>query len=106
MSRTRAVEDTELTESGGLDTQRKEEPVGAPEEQKAFDMGPAEVGVQEESQVAPPEEPRIGVNRFLQIHRQDKMTADLMRSLFRMDLHTESEWFHARDEMLGHKVIR
>lgn len=53
-----------------------------------------------------PQEPKIGVVRFLQLNRQDKMTADLMRSLFKMDLHTESEWFNVRDELLGHKIKR
>lgn len=107
MSRTKAmVEDIELTESSELDTQIQEEAVGDPVQQEASDVEPAEVGVQEESQVAPPEKPRIGVNRFLHLHRQDKMTADLMRSLFRMDLHTESDWFLVRDEMLGHKVTK
>ncbi len=104
MSRARAVEESELTEIGGLGEAIAEEPaeeVIAPDE--AGEPGTVGEGMAEQDV---PAQPKIGVNRFLQLHRQDKMTADLMRSLFRMDLHTESEWFHVRDEMLGHKVTR
>lgn len=66
------------------------------------------VGEEPSKPVVEPEvqpEPKIGVVRFLQLHPQNKMVEDLMKSLYRTEVHTESEWLEIKDTLLG-KTVR
>lgn len=51
-----------------------------------------------------PSEPKIGVVRFLQLNPQPKMVEDLMKSMYKKEVHTETEWFDIMDKLLGKNV--
>ena len=97
MSRSKAVEDEEV-----LPVLEGEDKANASTDTvPSGDKSEAKTTVKSES----PAESKIGVVRFLQLNPQPKMVADLMKSMYKSEVHTESEWFEIMNKLLGKSVV-
>lgn len=106
MSRTRVAEemDSEQLEEQAVDVRGSSEDVqeDVPVATGDDESLEPEAEMQELEEV--PQEERMGVVRFLQLHPHPKMVSDLMKSLYKTGTHTEQEWLGMVDNLVNKKI--